>query len=59
MHIGALFRLFWRPAALSALFLVSLAAMAPFVMFGERVSAVQSAVHLGLTLPLIAGKSVV
>lgn len=55
MHIGALFRLFWRPAALSALFLVSLAAMAPFVMFGERVSAVQSAVHLGLTLPLIAG----
>ncbi|QJR35193.1 hypothetical protein [Gemmatimonas groenlandica] len=55
MYIGALFRLFWRPAALSALFLTSLAAMAPFAMFGEQVRAVQSAVHLGLTLPLIVG----
>ncbi|WP_309673397.1 hypothetical protein, partial [Gemmatimonas sp.] len=55
MHIGALFRLFWRPASFGALFMISLAAMAPFVMFGEQVSAVQSAVHLGLTLPLIVG----
>lgn len=55
MHIGALFRLFWRPASFSALFLVSLASMAPFLMFGEQVSAVQAAVHLGLTLPLAVG----
>lgn len=55
MHLGALFRLFWRPASFGGLFLVSLASMAPFVMFGEQVNAAQAAVHLGLTLPLIVG----
>lgn len=55
IHASALFRLLGRPVSLLALLFVPIGATSPFVMFGDHVSAVQQAIHLGLTLPRFVG----